>query len=173
VILVFPGSFDPVTKGHLDVALRSSRFADKVIFAVFENPSKRALFTVSERLRFIAGAVAETSLGIASFEIDSFSGLLGEYAKKKNAAAILRGLRNSDDFAAELPYSIHNKNLSGGVDTLYLASDPGFSHISSSIVKEIASYAFANEFGEDALAKLVPDSVFEALKEKYTKKVEG
>jgi len=171
--LVFPGSFDPITKGHLDIALRGAKLAGTVIIAVFDNPAKRTLFTVDERLRLMSEAIAEVSVDTVRFEFDSFNGLLAEYVRKNSVTAIIRGLRSPSDFEAELPYSIHNRNLSGGVDTLYFASDPEYSHISSSIVKEIASHAIGNGFGAEELVSLVPGCVFEALKKKYSKKVEG
>ena len=169
MILIFPGSFDPVTNGHIDIALRCAKFADKIIFAIFEHPVKKSIFSVKERLRLIEDALRETDLGDTIVEFDSFEGLLAEYVKQSNATAILRGLRSPADFQAELPYSIHNKALSGGVDTIYLASNPDLSHISSSIVKEIASHAFATKFGEEALKELVPQNVFEALRRRYSK----
>ncbi|MCL2841725.1 MAG: pantetheine-phosphate adenylyltransferase [Defluviitaleaceae bacterium] len=131
--LVYPGSFDPVTLGHIDIALRGAKLADRLIVAVLDNPNKRTLFTVNERVKLLKDAFRDT----AKIEVSSFSGLLANYVELNKANAILRGLRNAGDFESESQYAVCNKMLSEGIDTIFLPASPHYAHISSSIVREI------------------------------------
>ncbi|MCL2217176.1 MAG: pantetheine-phosphate adenylyltransferase [Defluviitaleaceae bacterium] len=132
--LIYPGSFDPVTMGHIDIALRGAELAGRLVVAVLDNPNKKTLFTVGERVALLKEAFA----GNGKIEIDSFGGLLAEYAAKcVGKTAILRGLRSPADFESEARYAACNKLL--GIETLFLAASPSLAFVSSSIVREIAA----------------------------------
>jgi len=138
--LIYPGSFDPVTTGHVDIAKRGASVAGGLIVAVLDNPKKKTMFSVKERVMLLQ-SVFENVPGI---EVDSFSGLLAEYAVKRGAKAILRGLRNPNDFENETRYASYNSQLSGGIETIFLPSNPALSFVSSSIVRELMAYATIN-----------------------------
>ncbi|MCL2373438.1 MAG: pantetheine-phosphate adenylyltransferase [Defluviitaleaceae bacterium] len=159
MIIVYPGSFDPITRGHVDIALRGARLASKLIIAVLDNPNKKSLFSVEERLKMLENEFAATS----NIQIGAFSGLLAEYAQQQNADAILRGLRNQADFAAESSYATYNFNLSGGIDTIFIQAAPEYAYISSSIIREVASH----DPNQQALCNMITKPVHEALKLKY------
>ena len=135
-IAVCPGSFDPATNGHLDIIERSSKLFDKVIVAVLNNPSKQALFSVEERVEILK----KTCGFMKNVEIDSFSGLLIEYAKSKNANAIVKGLRAVSDFEYELQMALMNKKLNSEIETVFIMTSSRYSYLSSSIVKEVARF---------------------------------
>jgi pantetheine-phosphate adenylyltransferase len=149
-----PGTFDPVTNGHLDILERASRLFDAVVVAVLENPAKEPLFTAEERVTMLKEAVA----GLESVEVDSFSGLLVDYAAQREARIIVKGLRAVSDFDYELQMAQMNHRLAG-VETCFVPTSPKWSYLSSSLVKEIAGY------GAD-IQGLVPDNVRERLQEK-------
>jgi pantetheine-phosphate adenylyltransferase len=151
---VCPGTFDPVTNGHLDVVDRASRLFDLVVVAVVENPSKQPLFSIEERVTMLKEAVA----GMEKVEVDSFSGLLVDYAGDRGARVIVKGLRAVSDFDYELQMAQMNRHLSG-LETCFVPTTPKWSYLSSSLVKEIAGY------GADVHG-LVPDHVRERLTEK-------
>ncbi|GAB3940223.1 pantetheine-phosphate adenylyltransferase [Corynebacterium tapiri] len=154
-IAVCPGSFDPVTNGHLDVFTRAARQFDRVIVLVTGNPAKKTgLFTVEERMELIR----EVTSDIANIEVDHWSGLLVDYTTAHQVSAIVKGLRSSLDYDYELPMAQMNRRLSG-VDTLFLMTDEKFGYVSSSLLKEVAKY------GGD-VAGLVPPAVKAAMEAK-------
>jgi pantetheine-phosphate adenylyltransferase len=149
---VCPGSFDPITFGHLDVIARASGIFDEVIIAVMVNRTKASLFTVEERISMIKEVVAK----YPNVKVDSWSGLLVDYCKTNGVSAIVKGLRAVSDFDYELQMAQMNLQLKG-VDTLFMATTPAYSFLSSSLVKEIANY------GGDVSA-LVPANVLSLMK---------
>ncbi len=156
-IAVYPGSFDPFTNGHLDVVERALSIFDRVIVAVAANPEKRQpLFTVEERIKL----VEESLKGRKGVEVTSFKGLTVEFARSLGATTLIKGLRAYSDFDAELQQALMNRKLAPDIHTVFLMS--GFAHIfvSSSILKDIASYG-------GKVDDLVPPPVARALKEKY------
>jgi len=154
---IYPGSFDPVTNGHMDIIERSSKLMDKLIVSVLINPNKdKALFSVDERMQMLKEATSQLS----NIEIDSFSGLLVEYAKYKDANIIVRGLRAVMDLEKEMQMAQINKNLSTDVETIFLVTRAKYSFLSSSAVKELA--LFHADFND-----LVPEYVRDKLKNKF------
>ncbi len=157
-VAVYPGSFDPFTNGHLDVVDRALGIFDRLIVAVAANPDKRQpLFTVEERMKLIG----ESLKGRDRAEVSSFTGLTVEYARSRGANTLVKGLRAYSDFDAELQQALMNRKLAPDIHTVFLMS--GFAHIfvSSSILKDIASYG-------GKVDDLVPPPIARALKEKYT-----
>ena len=154
---IYPGSFDPVTFGHLDIISRSAKMVDKLIIAVLINKSKSSLFSMEERVRMISEYVKEYK----NVEVHSFSGLTVDYAKEVGATMIVRGLRAVTDFEYELQLAQTNKVMAEDIDTLFLATNLKYSYLSSSIVKEIASY-------NGDISAFVPRMVENAMKEKYS-----
>ena len=152
---IYPGSFDPVTKGHLDIIERSSKMVDKLIVAVLKNSSKSPLFTVEERVSMLK----EITKDIPNVEIDSFSGLLVDFAEANNATIIVRGLRAVTDFEYELQMSQTNRIMDENVDTIFLTTSLEYAYLSSSTVKEVAIY------GGD-VSKFVPSYVVDKIKDK-------
>lgn len=136
-IAVCPGSFDPVTKGHLDIIARSAKMFSKVIVVVMSNINKKntTSFTVEERMEMIRRSVSD----IPNVEVDSYDGLLAEYAAKKNASAIVKGLRAVTDFEYEFQMALANKKLNPNVETVFLTTSAENMYLSSSMVKQIAS----------------------------------
>ncbi|MFF3021516.1 pantetheine-phosphate adenylyltransferase [Gottfriedia sp. NPDC057948] len=157
-IAVCPGSFDPITLGHLDIIKRGARVFDEVIVVVLNNSAKNSLFTLEERKALIT----ETTSAIPNVRVDSFSGLLMDYAKKINASAILRGLRAVSDFEYEMQITAMNKKLVDEIDTFFVMTNNQYSFLSSSIVKEVAKYG-------GNVKDLVPECVNSALTEKFLK----
>ena len=151
---IYPGSFDPITNGHLDVLKTSSEIFDKVIIAVAVNPDKTTGFlTIDERVNLIKESVKE----FKNVEVDSFEGLTVEYAKKKNAKVLIRGLRAVSDFEFEMQLSQTNSSLDENIKTIFLTTRPKYNFISSSAVKEVVS------LGGD-VSKFVPKNVYDYLK---------
>lgn len=136
MIAIYPGSFDPITLGHLDIIERGSRLFEQVIVAVLCNPSKQPLFSVEKRLEQIQISTAH----LPNIQVDSFSGLTVEYAKLRQATVLLRGLRVLSDFEKELQMAHTNQTLWSGIETVFLATTKEYSFLSSSIVKEIAKF---------------------------------
>jgi len=132
-IAVFPGSFDPITIGHYDLIIRSLSLFDKVIVAIGTNSVKSYLFPLEKRIEWLREVFKEHE----KIEIDHFEGLTANYCKKINANYLIRGLRNSSDFEYEKTISQVNQILTGGLETIFLISAPNFSHISSTIVREV------------------------------------
>jgi pantetheine-phosphate adenylyltransferase len=152
---VYPGSFDPITYGHIDIIDRASRLFDNVIVAVLNNPSKAPLFTASERMDMIKKATME----LKNVEVDSFSGLLIDYVEKRDANTVLKGLRAVSDFEYELQMALMNRKLNRNVETVFMMTSSRYSFLSSSLVKEVARLG-------GCVKDLVPDYVFERLVEK-------
>ncbi len=155
-LAICPGSFDPVTNGHLDIIRRGSKIFDEVIVAVFNNQSKQPLFTVEERVHLLEEATKDMD----NVSVDSCSGLLMDYAQSKNAQAVLRGLRAVTDFEYELQITSMNRKLNEEIETFFMMTNNQYSFLSSSMVKEIAKY-HAN------VSDLVPQVVEEALINKF------
>ena len=153
---IYPGSFDPLTCGHLDIIKRATQLFDKLIVAIARNSEKFPLFAVEERLAMLQ----ECCKDISKVEITSFDGLLAEYCKKNNINFIVRGLRAIVDFEYEYAIALMNKELAPSVETIFLMSKSEFSFVSSKMVKEVASY------GGD-ISRLVPQFVGSKLKEKF------
>jgi len=158
VIALYPGSFDPITFGHLDIIDRGSRLFDQVIVAVLRNPQKAPLFTVQERLDQIRRCTEH----LGNVKVDSFAGLTVEYAKLHNAQVLLRGLRVLSDFEKELQMSHTNQTLWDEVETVFLATSNEYSFLSSSVVKEIARFGGAVEH-------LVPPHIAHEIYQCYAK----
>lgn len=149
---IYPGSFDPITKGHLDVLERASKMFDRVIIAVLKNSSKKSFLPVEDRVKLIKESIKELS----NVEVDSFEGLTIEYAQSKGARFLIRGLRAVSDFEYELQLCQTNSAIAPDIDTVFLTTKPKYNFISSSIVKELSF------FGTD-VSKFVPKSVVEYL----------
>jgi pantetheine-phosphate adenylyltransferase len=158
-IAVYPGSFDPVTYGHLDIILRGAKVFDKVIVAVLHNSSKQPLFTVEERKELLTEVTKE----ISNVAIEDFQGLLAEYVRVKRAVAIIKGLRAISDFEYEMQMASINRKLNNEVETFFMMTNHKFSYLSSSIVKDVARHGGSVE-------GLVPEIVEQALISKYSKK---
>ena len=135
-IAICPGSFDPITKGHVDIIERTSKLFDKVIAVVLVNPTKNPTFTTEERVDLIRRVTTH----IPNVEVDSYTGLVADYAKLKNAHTLIKGLRAVTDFEYEFQQALTNKELYPGMETLFLHSSKEYMFLSSSIVKEIAKY---------------------------------
>jgi pantetheine-phosphate adenylyltransferase len=149
---VCPGSYDPVTNGHVDVITRATALFDEVVVAVLYNPAKEGTFAVEERADLLAGALS----GLASVRVETFADrLLVDVCRELDAVALVKGLRGGTDFAYELPMALMNRHLSG-IETVFLPGDPEFGHVSSSLVKEVAFH------GGDVRG-LVPEGVLAAL----------
>ena len=136
VIAIYPGSFDPITLGHLDIITRGTRLCDRVIVAVLRNPNKVPLFTVQQRMDQISHATRH----LDNVEVDSFEGLTVTYAQMRGATALLRGLRAVSDFEMELQMAHTNKTLFDQIETIFLATSNEYSFLSSSVVKEVAKF---------------------------------
>ncbi|MEU5840266.1 pantetheine-phosphate adenylyltransferase [Rhodococcus sp. NPDC047139] len=148
---VCPGSFDPVTNGHLDVIGRVSAQFDEVVVTVTINPNKQGMFTIDERLEMLTEATAH----LPNVTVDAWQGLLVDYARERGISAIVKGLRGANDFDYELQMAQMNHKLTG-VDTLFVATNPVYSYLSSSLVKEVATY------GGD-VSDMLPASVHDRL----------
>ncbi len=158
ITAIYPGTFDPVTNGHLDIIERASKLFDKVIITIAVNSSKKPLFTKEERLDMIKNVTKKYK----NVTVDVFDGLLVSYAKKKKASVIIRGLRAISDFDYEFQIALTNRKLEPEVSTIFLMPSEKYSFLNSSLVRELASFkANVKEF--------VPDYVFKKLKEKYKK----
>ena len=152
-IAIYPGSFDPITNGHIDIINRASELFDKLIIAVASNHQKNSLLSKDQRV-----AILKESLSDNKVEIDSFEGLLVDYAANKNVSTIVRGLRTLSDFDYEFRMAIMNRNLSPSIETIFLMTDEKYSHISSSSIKEI--YLLDGD-----ISSFVPKEVLNKLKE--------
>jgi len=133
-IAIYPGSFDPITKGHIDVLKKAVKIFDKVIIAVSINPAKKGLFSVEQRVEMIKKSIEN----IEKVEVDHFSGLTAQYAKEKKASAIIRGLRAVSDFEYEMQMAQMNNSLYDDIETIFLVPKSKYNFISSSIVKEVS-----------------------------------
>lgn len=157
-VAIYPGSFDPVTNGHIDIVERGLKLFDKIIVAILYNPAKKSLFTVEERVEMLTICLKNND----AIEIDSFGGLLVDYAARRNAQAILRGLRAVSDFEYEFQLALMNRRLNREVQTVFLMTGMRWIFTSSSIIKEAA------QFGGN-INGMVPAEVNKRLKEKFGK----
>ncbi len=156
-VAICPGSFDPITNGHLDIITRGSKIFDQVIIALFNNQSKEPLFTVEERIQLIE----QVTTHLPNVVVDSNDGLLVDYAKEKGVHVILRGLRAVSDFEYEMQITSMNRKLDPQIETFFMMTNNQYSFLSSSIVKEVAKY-------HSSVSDLVPKEVEQALIQKYT-----
>ena len=156
VTAIYPGSFDPVTRGHLDIIKRAAKINDKLIVAVLINSAKNPLFTIEERVELLK----ECCKDIPNVTVESFDGLTVEFAKKRHASVMVRGLRAVTDFENEIQLAQTNHALMPGIETMFLATSIKWSYLSSTIVKEAAYY------GSD-ISKFVTPNVEKAVSEKY------
>ncbi|MEK6678584.1 MAG: pantetheine-phosphate adenylyltransferase [Nitrospirota bacterium] len=155
-IAVYPGTFDPITNGHIDLVERSLGIFDEVIIALAPNPKKIPLFTIEERIEMIKAATK----GLENVKTDVFNGLLVNYAKKKKAKAIIRGLRAVSDFEYEFQMALMNRRLDSRIETVFLMPSEEYSYLTSTIIKEIAAF-------KGSVKGLVPKIVEDKLKEKF------
>ncbi len=155
---VYPGTFDPVTYGHLDVIARASALYDKVFIAVAHSGEKSPLFSVEERVAMMTEAVAEYD----NVEVEAFDSLVVDYAVKKSARVVVRGLRMISDFEYEFQMALTNRKLNSDVETVFMMPKESYSYLSSKLIKEIAC------IGADVSA-FVPENVIKKLKEKLSK----
>lgn len=159
LIAVYPGSFDPLTNGHLDLIERGSRLFNHLIVAILNNTQKQPLFTAPERIEMLREATAQLS----NVEIDSFDGLLVDYASRRKANAILRGIRAISDYENELPMAHLNRRMRPGTETIFLTASAEFSFLSSRMVKEVIT------LGGD-VSRFVPNAVERRLRAKFDHK---
>ena len=154
-IAIVPGSFDPVTNGHLDIIKRTSQLFDEVYVSILSNSSKNPLFSVEERLELIKRVTAD----LENVKAETFTGLLVDYARSKNAKFIVKGLRAVSDFEYEFQMSLTNKQLAPEIETFFITTNANYAYLSSSIVKEVAKY------GGD-LTEMVPKEIIGDIQDK-------
>ena len=158
-IAIYPGSFDPLTNGHVDIIERGSRLFDRIVVAILLNIEKAPLFTVDERVEIARDVFRDNP----KVEVDTFDGLLVDYARAKGASAIVRGLRAATDFEYELQIAHANADMGPGVDTVFLPTRANYGFISASLVREIASH-------DGNVGHYAPEAVAQALREKFAQK---
>jgi pantetheine-phosphate adenylyltransferase len=152
---ICPGSFDPVTNGHIDIFERGSKLVDKLIVAVFENPNKNPMFTMTERVDMLR----ETTKHIPNIEVDLFEGLLNEYVKRRNSNIIIRGLRALSDFEYEFQRALFIKKLDPEIETIFIMTNNKYSFVSSTGIRELARF-------RGPMSDLVPEYVIKQLERK-------
>ncbi|HEY3884850.1 MAG TPA: pantetheine-phosphate adenylyltransferase [Vicinamibacterales bacterium] len=155
IVAIYPGSFDPLTNGHVDIIRRGARLFDRIVVSVLLNSEKHPLFTIPERVQIARDVFA----GMANVEVDTFDGLLVEYARSKGASVIVRGLRAISDFEYEMQMALMNRKLNADVETVFMMPAEPYTYVSSRLVKEVAA------LGGDVSA-LVPPIVEARLREK-------
>lgn len=158
-IAIYPGSFDPITLGHLDIMFRASKLVDELVIGVLKNISKKTVFTVEERVEFVEKVLKQYNLD-TKVKVKSFNGLLIDFAKECNASFIVRGLRAVTDFDYELQLAQTNHKLYDKIDTIFFTTNLEYSFLSSSAVREIAS------FGGD-IRQFVPECIVQSVYDKY------
>ena len=156
-IAIYPGTFDPFTNGHLDITERAARIFDHIVVTIAKNTKKAPLFSLSQRIEFISDATRH----ISNIHIDSFDGLLVDFAEKRKAVAIIRGLRAISDFEFEFQMALMNRRLNNEISTVFLMPNEKYTYLNSTIIREVA------EFGGN-VEKLVTPLVAKKLKEKFT-----
>lgn len=156
---IYPGSFDPVTNGHVDIIERGAKLFDEIVIAILQHPEKKSMFTVAERKQMLETVAGTIESGGCKLVVDSFEGLLVHYAVKKEASAILRGIRAVSDYEYELQMALMNRKLEPSVETVFMMATGSHAFISSRLVKEVFSH------GGD-VAPFVPAKVLEAMKSK-------
>ena len=154
-IAVYPGSFDPVTNGHLDIIERGARIFDRVVVAILKNPEKEPMFSLEERRDLLARSVS----GMERVEVDSFQGLLVDYARRRRARVIVRGLRAVSDFEYEFQMALMNRRLDAEIETVFMVPREDYAYVSSGLVKEVAGL-------DGDISGLVPDAVERALRDR-------
>lgn len=154
-IAVYPGSFDPITNGHLDIIERASKVFDRVVVGVLRNKNKKPVFNADERVSLIRKVTAE----LGNVDVESFDGLLVDFAKAHNAKVIIKGLRTVNDFEYEFQMALLNKTLDAECETMFMMTNSKYSYISSSMVKELAGY-------KGDLEGLIPSEIVPYVKEK-------
>lgn len=159
---IYPGSFDPVTYGHIDIIKRAAKQADNLTVAILYNPAKEGLFTLEEKKYLLEESIKH----LDNVKVDCFEGLLSDYVEEKNCRTLIRGLRAITDFEYELQMAHVNKKLNPNIETLFMVSSNKYSYLSSSIVREVAM------FGGD-VSCFVPDIVENSLKEKFKEAYDG
>ena len=157
-VAVYPGSFDPITNGHLDIVERATKVFDRVILAVLANPRKAPLRDVDTRIRIIREAMSEARMTSGQIDVESFDGLTVELCRARGAGSIVRGLRAISDFETEMQLAHNNRVLAPGVDTVFFMTSVEHGYVSSSLVKEIAA------FGGD-VSSMIPAAAVAALTE--------
>lgn len=156
-VAIYPGSFDPITNGHLDVIERASKMCGHLIVSIIYNPNKTPLFTMEERCRQVKSAVKN----YPNVTVETFTGLLVEYAQQKRAVSIIKGLRAISDFEYEFQMALMNRKLCPDIETIFLMTSSEYSFLSSSIVKEVAKFG-------GCIKGLVPESVREEVINKFS-----
>ena len=157
---IYPGSFDPITNGHIYIAERAAAIFDEVIVSVLVNERKNAAFSVEERCEMARDALKH----VGNVKVDSFNGLLVDYAKNQNAGVIIRGLRAMSDFEYEFQMALMNRQLAPEIETFFIVTDPKYSYVSSSSVREIFNFG-------GTVKDVVPENVFGKLRERYRRGV--
>jgi pantetheine-phosphate adenylyltransferase len=156
---VYPGSFDPITMGHLDIIIRAAGLADNLIIGVLKNTNKKSVFSLEDRVNFIERVIREET-SLTNVTVEAFDGLLVDFVRNKGASLIIRGLRAVTDFEYELQIAQMNHKLDSGVDTVFFTTSVEYSYLSSSAVREIAS------FGGD-IRPFVPKCIVQSVYDKY------
>ena len=156
---IYPGSFDPITLGHLDIIIRASGLVDQLIIGVLKNNAKKPLFSAEERVEYIERVIKEQT-NLTTVKVEAFDGLLIDFAAQKNASIIVRGLRAITDFEYELQIAQTNHKLNAKIDTVFFTTSVEYSYLSSSVVKEIAT------FGGD-IRQFVPECIVQSIYDKY------
>ena len=159
---IYPGSFDPVTNGHLDIIERGCKLFDEIVIAVLINQEKRALFTVEERVRILEEVLPEIENSGCRLQVDSFQGLLMKYAVERGADAIVRGIRAVSDYEYELQMALMNRRQEPRIETVFMMAAEAYSYVSSRLVKEVYHLG-------GTIEGLVPARVEERMREKYGK----
>jgi pantetheine-phosphate adenylyltransferase len=157
---IYPGSFDPVTNGHLDIIERGCKLFDEIIIAILVNPEKKALFTIDDRREMIEEAVAELDKRGCTLRVDSFQGLLVKYAVERRAETIVRGIRAVSDYEFELQMALMNRRLEPRIETVFMMAAEAYSYVSSRLVKEIYQLG-------GAIEGLVPHTVEARMRKKF------